>query len=88
MPREVVGIHLVCRQGFDVEDLENGYFKSGHWKILESRARTAKYIALHESRNRATPLPFLVPKIPITVILTNLLTCPLPQKASQSPGDA
>lgn len=52
MPKRLVGIHLVCRNGLDVEDLENGYFKSGHWKIAEIHARTAQYIALHESKNQ------------------------------------
>ena len=52
MAKKVVGIHLVCRKGLNVEDLGNGYFKSGHWKISESRARTAQYLALHESKNQ------------------------------------
>lgn len=52
MPKKVIGIHPVCRNRLDVEDLENGYFRSGHWKIPESHARTAQYIALHESKNQ------------------------------------
>ncbi len=52
MDKKVVGIHLVCRQGLNVEDLGNGKFKSGHWKISESSARTAQYLALHESKNQ------------------------------------
>jgi hypothetical protein len=52
MAKKVVGIHLVCRQRLRVEELGNGYFKSGHWKIAESRANTAQYLALHESKNQ------------------------------------
>lgn len=52
MAMNVAGIHLVCRKDLDVEDLGNGYFKSGHWKISEHRARTAQYLALHESKNQ------------------------------------
>lgn len=52
MAKKVVGIHLVCRQGLNVEELGNGYFKSGHWKIAERRAETAQYLALHESKNQ------------------------------------
>ena len=54
MPKKVVGIHLVCRKGLSVEDLGNGYFKSGHWKIAESSAKTAQYLALHESKNQSS----------------------------------
>lgn len=52
MAKKVLGIHLVCRQGLNVEELGNGYFKSGHWKIAEIRANTAQYLALHESKNQ------------------------------------
>ena len=52
MAKKVVGIHLVCRQGLRVEELGNGCFKSGHWKIAESSANTAQYLALHESKNQ------------------------------------
>ena len=52
MAKKVLGIHLVCRQGLNVEDLDNGYFKSGHWKIAESSAISAQYLALHESKNQ------------------------------------
>lgn len=52
MAKKVVGIHLVCRQRLRVEELGNGEFKSGHWKISESSANTAQYLALHESKNQ------------------------------------
>lgn len=52
MPREVVGIHLICRNNLNVEDFGNGVFKSGQWKIAEHRANTARYLALHEGKNQ------------------------------------
>lgn len=52
MPNKVVGIHLICHQGLNVKNLGNGYFKSGHWKIAEIHAKTAHYLALHESKNQ------------------------------------
>ncbi len=52
MAKKVLGIHLVCRQDLNVEHLENGYFKSGDWKIAERHARTAQYLALHETKNQ------------------------------------
>lgn len=51
MSRQVVGIHLVCRQGLHVEELEDGWFKTGYWKISDEAASTAKYLALHENKN-------------------------------------
>jgi len=51
MPK-VLGIHLICHNNLNVEDLENGYFKSGHWKIAERHPNTAQYLALHESKNQ------------------------------------
>ena len=54
MAKKVVGIHLVCRKGLNVEDFGNEYFKSGHWKISESSAKTAQYLALHESKNQSS----------------------------------
>lgn len=52
MTKKVVGIHLVCRKDLNVEDLDDGYFKSGYWKIAERHARTAQYLALHESKSQ------------------------------------
>ncbi len=52
MSKKVVGIHLICPQGIDVEDLANGYFKSGHWKIDKIHAGSAQYLALHESKRQ------------------------------------
>jgi len=51
MPK-VLGIHLICHNNLNVEDLGNGYFKSGHWKIAESHPNTAQYLALRESKNQ------------------------------------
>ncbi len=48
--KEVIGIHLVCRNALNVEDLGDGRFKTGNWKIHEKRANTGKYIALHNYR--------------------------------------
>lgn len=51
MSRRVVGIHLVCRGGTNLEELGDGCFKSGYWKIAEQSASTAEYLALHENKN-------------------------------------
>ena len=51
MARKVVGIHLVCRDGYNVTELGDGWFKSGNWRVGEEAARTAQYIALHETKN-------------------------------------
>jgi hypothetical protein len=52
MIKKVLGIHLVCRQDRNVDNLGDGYFKSGYWRIAERHAKTAKYLALHESKNQ------------------------------------
>ncbi len=52
MTKNVVGIHLICRLDLNVEDFSNGHFKSGYWKISERHARTAQYLALHESKSQ------------------------------------
>ena len=51
MPRKVLGIHLICRDGLNVEELGGGRFKSGYWKISEQAARSAEYLALHNQKN-------------------------------------
>ena len=51
MARRVLGIHLVCRNGVKIEELEDGRFKSGDWKVSEQVADTALYLALHEQKN-------------------------------------
>lgn len=50
MTKNVIRIHLVCRNSLNVEDSGDGYFDSGHWKIAERRANTAQYLALHKSK--------------------------------------
>ncbi|MEL7035765.1 MAG: hypothetical protein AAFO04_09145 [Cyanobacteria bacterium J06592_8] len=34
-----------------VEDLGDGRFKTGYWKISEAAANTAHYLALHNQKN-------------------------------------
>jgi hypothetical protein len=51
MSRRVLGIHLVCRGGTNLEELGDGWFKTGYWKIGEQPASTAEYLALHENKN-------------------------------------
>lgn len=51
MARKVSGIHLVCRNGLNVEELAGGRFKSGYWKVSEEAANTAQYLALHNQKN-------------------------------------
>lgn len=51
MDRKLLGIHLVCRNGFNVEELGDGRFKSGYWKVSEEAANTALYLALHNLKN-------------------------------------
>lgn len=50
MTKQVIGIHLVCRNSLNVTDSRDGYFYSGYWKIAEHHAKTAQYLALHESK--------------------------------------
>jgi hypothetical protein len=47
----VVGLHFVCRGALNVRDLPDGTFESGVWVVADQHARTAEYIALHESRS-------------------------------------
>ncbi|MFM6397848.1 MAG: hypothetical protein ACKPFF_14345 [Planktothrix sp.] len=51
MARKVLGIHLVCRNGLNIEELGDGRFKSGYWKVSEQAADTALYLALHDQKN-------------------------------------
>jgi hypothetical protein len=48
---EVIGIHLICKNGLNVEELGDGRFKTGNWKVAENRAKTAHYLALHDQKN-------------------------------------
>lgn len=50
MTKQVIEIHLICRNYLNVEDSSDGYFYSGYWKIAERHAKTAQYLALHESK--------------------------------------
>jgi hypothetical protein len=46
----VIGLHFVCRGGMNVRDLPDGTFESGVWVVADQHARTAEYVALHESK--------------------------------------
>jgi hypothetical protein len=52
----VVGIHLKCEQGTNVEDQPDGTFWTGNWVIDEAHAvlapRVGAYLALHEQKTR------------------------------------
>lgn len=50
MTKHVIRIRLVCRKNLNVKDSGDGYFSSGYWKIAERHAKTAQYLALHESK--------------------------------------
>jgi hypothetical protein len=50
MSKKVIGMHFVCRNSANIEELGDGWFKSGHWKVSEEHAKTAEYIALHETK--------------------------------------
>jgi hypothetical protein len=43
-----IGIHLVCRDHTGVKDLLSGQFESRAWRVAESTARDAEYLALHQ----------------------------------------
>jgi hypothetical protein len=47
----VVGLHFVCRGALNIRDLPDGTFESGVWVVADQHARTAEYVALHESRS-------------------------------------
>ncbi|MCT7966817.1 hypothetical protein NG799_10775 [Laspinema sp. D1] len=52
MPRKLLGIHLICRDGLNVQELGRGRFKSGYWsRISEQSASSAEYLALHNQKN-------------------------------------
>ncbi len=54
MARKVLGIHFVCRNGLNVEELGDGRFKSGDWKVSEQVANTALYLALHDQKDNSS----------------------------------
>ena len=39
MARKVLGIHFVCRSGLNIEELGDGRFKSGDWKVSCSASK-------------------------------------------------
>lgn len=47
----VIGLHFVCRGGMNVRDLPDGTFETGVWVVADQHARTAEYVALHESKS-------------------------------------
>lgn len=49
--RRVVGLHFVCRGALNVRDLPDGTFETGVWVVADQHARTAEYVALHESKS-------------------------------------
>ena len=47
---DVIGIHLVCRDGRGVTKNPDGTFSTRAWKVRRRHAETALYVALHQSR--------------------------------------
>jgi hypothetical protein len=45
-----VGIHFVCRNDVGVTILNHGRFQSRAWRVAETTASTAEYIALHQGQ--------------------------------------
>jgi hypothetical protein len=56
MPK-VSEIHVICHDNLNVQELENGHFKSGDWVVAECHCHKAKldkdvYFALHETKKQ------------------------------------
>ena len=49
MPK-VHRLHFVCHESRNVRELANGHYDSSYWHVSYDHAKSAKQIALHESR--------------------------------------
>ncbi len=47
----MIGLHFVCRGAMNIRDLPDGTFETGVWVVANQHARTAEYVALHESKS-------------------------------------
>lgn len=54
--KNVTGLHFICRRDLGVEQLADGLFRTGDWKVDEKHLATVEHVALHERRDEPSYL--------------------------------